>query len=45
LRDFPVPEEPDSGLVSNYLLEGQLGSRKEAHSQVRFARRGEAAGN
>src|SRR5215831_1745033 len=40
-----VPEEPESGLVPNCLLEGQLGSRKEAHSHVRFTRRGEAAGN
>src|SRR5262249_22425210 len=43
LLDFPMPEEPDSGLVSNYLLEGQLGSGKEAHSHTRFTWRSEAA--
>src|SRR5262249_31916367 len=45
LLGFPVPEEPESGLVPNCLPEGQLGSRKEAYSYVRFIRRGEAAGN
>src|SRR5215510_6514493 len=45
LLGFPVPEEPESGLVPNCLPEGQLGSRKEAHSHLRFIRRGEAAGN
>src|SRR5262249_36033928 len=45
LLGFPVPEEPESGLVPNCLPEGQLGSRKEAHSHVRFIRRGEAAGH
>src|SRR5262245_48702451 len=45
LLGFPVPEEPESGLVPNCLPEGQLGSRKETHSHLRFIRRGEAAGN
>jgi len=45
LLDFPMHEEPNPGLVSNYLLKGQLGSRKEAHSHIRFTRPGEAAGN
>src|SRR5262245_55352931 len=45
LLGFPVPEESESGLVPNCLPEGQLGSRKEAHSHLRFIRRGKAAGN
>src|SRR5262249_1046327 len=45
LLGFPVPEEPESGLVPNCLPEGQLGSRKEAHSDSRFTWRSEPARN
>jgi hypothetical protein len=45
LLGFPVPEEPESGLVPNCFLESELGSRQEAHSDVRFTSRGKTAGN
>jgi len=45
LLDFLMPEELEARLVPNYLLEGQLGSRKQAHSDVRFANRRKTARN
>jgi len=45
LPNFLVPEAPEPRLVPDHLPEGQFGSGKKAHSDIRVANRRETAGN